>query len=539
VSVIAAVVALESSSGAWASPSSAPASGSSSITLLPTTTTTTPPANTTTTVAASTTTTSPATTSTPAAGKGNGVPKVPVSGPPTTVPRKGAKRAPPANPGPVLAAVQADLSQLTAIQDYAQDKVAVANSEEGVTLAAAEVQSAAGVVDQDLAAQQTAQQQVNEAAARLRGLALAAYMGLGYLSPAAGPLGGGPSTGTVSTLGGLTGTEAVDAEEMLKLVAQHVRQGVTNTHRALRQAQQVTAAARKTVTQAQATLATARAGLGASQRTLALVTQAATTPGAAATLLNQPNGQALALGSAGATTDSPSEVAAAAVTTTAAPTTVPAGTGATADSVDAAATVTMPTSPTILGPGILDGAEMAKWFATTGHKASVTVPITQLAADYQKAGQQTGVRADVAFAQSIVETGYFSFPSYGQLTPKDNNFAGIGACDSCAHGWSFPNALTGVTAQMELLDAYASPTLVPTPLVGNVGIGGCCTTWMALAGRWASSLQYGISIMTIYQQMLNWVIPQRLVTAGLIAAPPAAPPKGPTLATLPSSPPPN
>ena len=44
--------------------------------------------------------------------------------------------------------------------------------------------------------------------------------------------------------------------------------------------------------------------------------------------------------------------------------------------------------------------------------------------------------AIVAFAQSILETGYFSFPGGGQLVPSDNNFAGIGACDSCAAGWA-------------------------------------------------------------------------------------------------------
>ena len=34
---------------------------------------------------------------------------------------------------------------------------------------------------------------------------------------------------------------------------------------------------------------------------------------------------------------------------------------------------------------------------------------------------------------------------------------------------------------------------------------------------------YGISIMTIYRQMLTWLIPQRLVAAGLLAAPKPAP----------------
>jgi hypothetical protein len=178
------------------------------------------------------------------------------------------------------------------------------------------------------------------------------------------------------------------------------------------------------------------------------------------------------------------------------------------------ATESLP-SPSILGPSVLDGAELAQWFASTGFKANATVTMTQLAADYETAGRATGVDYDVAFAQSVVETGWFSFPSYGQVTPQYNNFAGIGACDTCAHGWSFKTALQGVEAQMELLDAYASPEQVPTPLIGPVGIGGCCTTWISLAGTWATSLTYGISIMTVYNEMLAWIIPQRLTAIGL------------------------
>jgi hypothetical protein len=166
---------------------------------------------------------------------------------------------------------------------------------------------------------------------------------------------------------------------------------------------------------------------------------------------------------------------------------------------------------------------MARWYASTRQKANITVPIAELTQDYVNAGRQTGVRADLAFAQSVIETAYFSFPSYGQLTKTDNNFAGIGACDTCAHGWRFANAATGVGAQMELLEAYASPTPVSTPLLGSIGVGGCCPNWLALAGKWASSTTYGISILTVYQQMLKWLIPQRLVDAGLLRPPKPAP----------------
>jgi hypothetical protein len=532
------VVAILTAPGALASPRAASLDAATGpCTLLCPPTTTAPPTTTTsTTTPRSTTTTRPRTTTTTAPGSpGTGVPAVPVGGPPTTAAPPGAPPPPPPNPTPILVAVQSDLSQLTAINDYAQARAQVSSSQQGVTLAAAALQSATSTQSKARAAQQTAQAQVAQAGGRLRTLAVAAYMGLGYLSPAAGPQPAGQAVGTVNSPGGLSGTAAVDAQEMVRLVAQRDRRDVADTHRALLAALRSTTDAGQGVAQAQAAVASAESGLAASQQTLALVTRAATTPGLAAALniLNLPGQPTLPGATGPATGASPGGgLSALAAPDTTQPPTTPAAAGP----VNAAVTIPVAASPTILGPPTLTAVELAKWFATTGHKANTTVPIDVLAQDYTAAGQLTGVRADLAFAQSVIETGFFSFPAGGQLTPKDNNFAGIGACDSCSHGWTFPDAQTGVTAQLELLEAYASPTPVATPLVGPVGVGGCCPTWMALAGKWASSIVYGISIMTIYHQMLTWVIPQRLVAAGLLAATAPAAAKGPTLATLPTKP---
>ena len=60
------------------------------------------------------------------------------------------------------------------------------------------------------------------------------------------------------------------------------------------------------------------------------------------------------------------------------------------------------------------------------------MPIAELAGLYIEEGASTGVRSDIAFAQSMLETGGFSYPAGGQVLGTDNNFAGMGACDSCA-----------------------------------------------------------------------------------------------------------
>jgi hypothetical protein len=447
--------------------------------------------------------------------------------------------------------VRADLSQLTAIHDYPGARAAVAKSRQGVAVAAGGVRSALASEAAAVRAQGRAATGAKAADLRLRNMAIAAYMGLGYFTPASGPQGLGPSgTGTVSTMGGLTGTALADTEEMLRLVARRERKDVDVGRQRLDQARTASAHARHGVLLARASLGAAEARLAKSRQALAVLTRAATSGADAASLkllgdpgyagAAQSSGAArpAAIGGAPATGAGATPAASAASAASAADSPPAAGASAAASGattttagrsslIDAAATSPAPGtpgspgSPTVLGPSVLSAGDLAGWFASTGHKANITVPIAELAADYLKAGRATGVRADIAFAQSVVETGFFSFPSFGQLTPKYNNFAGIGACDTCAHGWSFKNALTGVAAQMELLESYASVKPVPTPLVGPVGIGGCCPTWVDLAGKWASNLSYGISIMTVYHQMLAWLIPRRLVSAGLMAPAPA------------------
>ena len=68
--------------------------------------------------------------------------------------------------------------------------------------------------------------------------------------------------------------------------------------------------------------------------------------------------------------------------------------------------------------------------ARRARQPRLTVSLDALAQMYIEEGQKVGVRGDVAFAQSIVETGYFGFRN-SMVDPENNNFAGIGACDTC------------------------------------------------------------------------------------------------------------
>ncbi len=75
---------------------------------------------------------------------------------------------------------------------------------------------------------------------------------------------------------------------------------------------------------------------------------------------------------------------------------------------------------------------------------------------YYEEATAEGVRAEVAFAQSMNETGFLKFGGIVQI--EQFNFAGIGAVDGNASGQcaSFPDVRTGVRAQIQHLKAYAS-----------------------------------------------------------------------------------
>ncbi|MGZ4681509.1 MAG: glucosaminidase domain-containing protein [Acidimicrobiales bacterium] len=165
--------------------------------------------------------------------------------------------------------------------------------------------------------------------------------------------------------------------------------------------------------------------------------------------------------------------------------------------------------------------ELTAWYLAGGHGSQASVPIDQLIAAFIDEGAAEGVRGDMAFAQSIHETGYFA----NSDTIGRNNFAGIGHCEACGGGFSFPSAQMGVRAQIQLLKSYAEvhPTYnSPRADPGLDGPAGCCTTWSDLTGVWASDPNYGPHILGGYLTMLEWLITYR-PTEPLVPAVPDAP----------------
>lgn len=89
-------------------------------------------------------------------------------------------------------------------------------------------------------------------------------------------------------------------------------------------------------------------------------------------------------------------------------------------------------------------------------KINPAVPqsVTDMIPLYLSEGEAEGVRGDIAFAQSCLETGNFTFAG-SAVTIDQNNFAGIGVTSTGMKGNSWDTPRLGIRAQIQHLKAYA------------------------------------------------------------------------------------
>ncbi len=110
-----------------------------------------------------------------------------------------------------------------------------------------------------------------------------------------------------------------------------------------------------------------------------------------------------------------------------------------------------------MGPNILTADQITAWYQSKHKTFAVPgISVHDLAQLFLWEGASENVRGDIAFAQSIVETGYFGY--VGSIVKASNyNFAGMGACDSCNSGRQFPSPRIGARVQVQDLRNYADP----------------------------------------------------------------------------------
>lgn len=115
-----------------------------------------------------------------------------------------------------------------------------------------------------------------------------------------------------------------------------------------------------------------------------------------------------------------------------------------------------------------------------------------------------GIKADLAFLQSMWETNWLKFT--GTVKPEQNNFAGLGATGNGNPGLSFPSMEAGVEAHLQHLYAYCSTLPLPSGRTlydsrFSLVIRGSAVYWEDLNGKWAVSPGYGERIVSLQQSI--------------------------------------
>ena len=135
--------------------------------------------------------------------------------------------------------------------------------------------------------------------------------------------------------------------------------------------------------------------------------------------------------------------------------------------------------------------------------------IEQFVEIYLEEAEIEGIRADVAFAQAMLETKYLQYG--GDVKIEQFNFAGLGATGGGEPGNSFEDVRTGVRAHIQHLKAYATTEELVQECVDTrykYVEKGCApyVEWLGINENpngkgWATSKEYGFNIMKLVNKM--------------------------------------
>lgn len=130
---------------------------------------------------------------------------------------------------------------------------------------------------------------------------------------------------------------------------------------------------------------------------------------------------------------------------------------------------------------------------------------------YIEEAEKEGVRTEVAFAQTMKETGWLQYGGDARITQF--NFAGLGTTGNGVPGNSFSDVREGVRAQIQHLKAYATDEALLSECVDSryaYVIKGCApyVEWLGQQENpegygWATGDNYGYDIVQMINTMKN------------------------------------
>ncbi|MBO5054205.1 MAG: glucosaminidase domain-containing protein [Muribaculaceae bacterium] len=134
-------------------------------------------------------------------------------------------------------------------------------------------------------------------------------------------------------------------------------------------------------------------------------------------------------------------------------------------------------------------------------------------------GHKYGIRGDIALCQSFIETGWFKYTGGTAMRYYHHNYCGLGVTGLGVVGCTFSTIQEGVAAQLQHLWSYATTRALPSgwTLVDprfNHGYRGKAPNWENLgSGLWAAASGYGSSILSIYNEMMAFQMPEPKITS--------------------------
>ena len=164
----------------------------------------------------------------------------------------------------------------------------------------------------------------------------------------------------------------------------------------------------------------------------------------------------------------------------------------------------------IMGNAVATAEQMKSYLKAKN--PSVAQSVLDMVPLYLSEGKAEGVRGDIAFAQSCLETGNFGFAG-SAVTLSQNNFCGMGVTSNGVKGNSFDTPQLGIRAQVQHLKAYASTEALKNACIDprfKYVTRGCAeyVEWLGQkenpAGKgWATGVGYGEKILTILKGILG------------------------------------
>ena len=164
---------------------------------------------------------------------------------------------------------------------------------------------------------------------------------------------------------------------------------------------------------------------------------------------------------------------------------------------------------TIMGAAEASEEQMVHYIEKRNPQPKLNCSVEDIVRYYYEEAGREGIRPDVALCQALKETGFFAYG--GDVSPKQNNFCGLGTTGGGVKGAFFATAQLGVRAHIQHLLAYSSTREPSEPVIdpryqlvrdsyGTRTLG----TWEDLNGRWAvPGYTYGQSILSMFRAMLT------------------------------------